>query len=296
MKKSVMFLFATTVMILSLAGVFASACNLQVSLVNQDPYTAVQGDTVKLLFQVSGVSNPECGGAVFKLDPGYAFSLTQNNSMRTLAGSAYTQNFNNDWQIPYTLSVNKDAPDGNAEVTAYYSAGSNTNIPEGFLSQTFNVSVQDSRANFEVYVKNYDAATNTLTFQILNVAKVNVKAVTIEIPSQNNIQIDGSNVNIVGDLDSNEYTTADFTATPTTGNITLKVSYTDQAGVRRSTQENVTYDGKYFAATNSSSQGSPIVTWIVVIVIIGLLIFWYVSRKNKKKKLLERRRALTEKK
>ena len=293
MKKSLVFtiLFAFLVVgIFSVSGVYAASnsCNLKVSMVNQDPATAVQGDTVKVLFQVSGVSNPDCKGAVFTLDPGYAFSFTQNDATRILSGSTYTQNYQNDWAIPYTLRVNPDAPDGNVQVQAFYSPGTNPNTT-GLLSNTFNISIQDSRADFEVYVKNYDATANTITFQILNIAKVDVKAVTVTIPEQNSLQIQGSNTNIIGDLDSNEYTTADFTGTPSNGNITLDLSYTDQAGVRRQTEKQVVYDSKFFQSSSSKSGGSAW-TWIIILVIIALLVYWYLKKKSKKKKLLEERK------
>ncbi len=290
MKKSVMFIFVAALMLISLVGVFASNCNLKVSLVNQDPYPAVQGDTVKLLFQVSGVQNPNCGGAIFRLDPGYSFSLQGDTGTKILSGSTYTQNYNNDWAIPYTLNVNKDAPDGIVQVEGYYSPGTSLNS-SGVLSQVFNVSIQDSRADFEVYVKNYDPLTNTFTLQILNIAKVNIKALTVEVPKQDNIQIKGSNVNIVGDLDSNEYTTADFDAVPSDGNITLKISYSDQANVRRTVEKTVVYDSKFFDG-QGKSKSSPVVTWIIVLVVVGLIVYWYLRRKKKKRLLAERRRNL----
>ncbi len=291
MKRSVIFLFAMAVFALSIGGVFATAnpCNLQVSLVNQDPYPAVQGDTVKLLFQVNGISNPDCNGAYFRLDPGYAFSLTQNNSVRTLQGSTYTQNYNNNWAIPYTLTVNGAAPDGEALVTAYYSPGSGAPSAEGFLSQVFNVSIQNSRASFEVYVQNYDPLTNDLTLEVLNTANVDAKAVTLQIPEQPNIQMKGSNVNIIGDLGSNEYTTADFSAIPVTGELNLTLSYTDLAGVRRSVNETVNYDSKFFQSTTSSSNSGSAVTWIVVAVVVILLGYWFYKRQKRKKALQERR-------
>jgi hypothetical protein len=294
MKKSIIFLFILGVFILSVGGGFAASisnsCSLQVSLVNQDPYPAVQGDTVKLLFQVSNVQNPDCNGAYFRLDPGYAFSLTQNDSVRILQGSTYTQNYNNNWAIPYTLNVNNGAPDGEASITAYYSPGSGSpTSSQGLLSQTFNVSIQNSRASFEVYVQNYDSLTNTLTFEILNTANVDAKAVTMEIPEQNNIQMKGSNVNIVGDLGSNEYTTADFSLVPTSGKINLTLSYTDIAGVRRSVNETVNYDSKFFQSTASNSNSGSAATWVVIVAIAILIGYWFYRRQKRKKALQERR-------
>ena len=277
--------------VLSLTGVLADACNLKISLVNQDPYPAVQGDSVKLLFQVSGVQNPECKGTIFRLDPEYSFSFADGVDADTkiLSGSTYAQSYKNDWLIPYTLKVNSGALDGDAEVQVYYASGVNTPATDMF-SQKFSVNIQDSRANFEVHVKNYDSTTRTLTFEILNVAKVDVKALTVEVPDQENVQIKGAKFNIVGDLDSNEYTTADFEAVPKDGNISIELSYTDKSNVRRTLNKQVLYESKYFQDRFSSKNGSSATTWIILLVIVVGLGYWYYRRKRNKKLMAERRK------
>ena len=82
MKKSQYYfsflLFALLVMSLALPCVSADLCNPAVSLINQDPYPAVPGEYVKLLFQISGVSNPECASTSVELKPSYPFSLDCN--------------------------------------------------------------------------------------------------------------------------------------------------------------------------------------------------------------------------
>jgi len=224
------------------------------------------------------------------LDPEYSFSFadSKDSILKVLSGSTYTQNYKTDWLIPYTLKVNDDALDGNQEVKVYYNSGASgtTNM----FSQALDINVQDSRADFEVHVKNYDYTTNTLTFEILNIAKVDVKALTVEVPDQENVKIKGAKFNIVGDLDSNSYTTADFEAIPKDGNMTLQISYTDKSNVRRSVEKQVMFESKYFENRASSQGGSSITIWIIVLVVIGLLVFWYLKRKKKKKLMAERRK------
>lgn len=296
MKKEFILAFLAIFVIfgnLSLAHADTSGCNLQVSLVNQDPNPAVQGDTVKLLFQVSGVQNSNCNGAIFELSPGYAFSLTQNNSVQTLQGSTFTQNYNSAWTIPYTLNVNPNAPDGDSQIQVYYAPGNNIlNFPASAFSQTFNVTVQDSRTSFDIFVSNYDSTTKTITFQILNTGKVDVKAVTIQVPEQKTLQVKGANTNIVGDIDSNSYTTADFLGTPSNGNITLQVSYSDQAGVRRTIEQNVTYDSVYFTNVPSQKGSSGTIILIFLLIIAVIVYFVYKSRKKKKRLAAERRNRI----
>ncbi len=294
MKNKFLLLFASAFFVLMIAGVFATSCNLAASLVNQDPYPAVQGDSVKLLFQINGVQDVSCNGATFKIDPGYAFSLQNgDNGIRTLSGSTYVQNYQNYWTIPITLNVNPAALDGNAQVNVLYKPGvAQPNDTSGFISQLFNVSIQNAHADFNVYVNNYDPTTKTITFQILNIAKFGVKAVAVTIPEQKNLQIKGADTNIVGDLDSNEYTTADFIGTPSNGSISLNISYTDPSGVRRYVEKNVTYNSEYFTGLPSQGGGSNVLGVLIVIIVIGLAIWYYIRRKRKKKKMEEMRRKI----
>lgn len=286
-KLFLSFIFSVVV----LTSLVSAACSLDVSLVNQDPYPAVQGDTVKVLFQVSGVEDSSCNGASFQLDPGYSFSLeAQDLGVKSLSGSTFTQGRKNEWVIPYTLEVNNEAFDGDAEVTVFYSPG--PYLGTSPISKKFNIRIQDSHADFEVSVKNYEPLTKIITFEILNIAKVDIQALTIEIPDQNNIEVKGSNRVIVGDLDSNEYTTADFEATPKNGELALKIQYTDQAGVRRNIEKSVFYDSKYFEGRAGTEAGSPVVTWIIILVIIGLIVLWFYKRQQKKKLIAERRKHL----
>ena len=45
----------------------AGICDLEVSLLNQDPYPAVPGDYVKLVFQIKDISGADCNDMTFKL-------------------------------------------------------------------------------------------------------------------------------------------------------------------------------------------------------------------------------------
>ena len=53
---------------------------------------------------------------------------------------------------------------------------------------------------------------NEITIEVLNIEASDIEALTIEIPKQDNIEVKGPNKIVVGDLDSNEYTTAEFEA------------------------------------------------------------------------------------
>ncbi len=271
----------------SLSFAVAEACNLQVGLLNQDPYPAVPGDYVKLVFQIDGVANPECGDVIFQLSQKYPISFDPGQSNEvTVTSGTYAKDHSSFLLAPFKVRLDSNALDGDNVIEVSYTNSKN-GAASSFQTKEFNLSVQDVRANFEVFVKDYDATTKQITFQILNTAKNNIYALAVNVPQQKSIIIKGSNTNIVGDLDAKDYTTTAFEATPSNGQITLNLSYTDTINVRRTVTETVPFDSTYFTgrvADQKTTSTGTIVTWIIVVLIIGFFVFKRYQKKKKSKK------------
>lgn len=267
-------------MIFTMTLVNAAACDLSVSLLNQDPYPAVPGDYVKIVFQVKGLDNPECGDVTFNLLQDYplVFDPTEK-STRTFQKVDYIKDYESNLLIPYKVRIDENALDGTNPIEV--SIQNRANPP---ISETFDLEVKDVRADFEVYVKNYNYQTHELELEILNIAKSDVEALSVEILKQENIEVKGPNRIIVGDLDSNEYTTADFEATPSEGEIKLLLTYSDTINTRRTIEKIVTFDSTYFTnrvADQSSTGIGTYILWGAVILLVG---WWIVGKFTKKKK------------
>jgi hypothetical protein len=286
MKKSGLFVGLFMVLsIFSLAGVLAAPCDLQVSMVNQDPLPAIPGEEVKLVFQVRGVENNECGTVNFELLEKYPISLSPDQeSMYTIQSGTFQKNYQSFFLAPFTVRLSNDALDGNNSIEVRYRHSNNV----GWVTKEFNLEVEDVRADFEVYVKNYEPATRTLTFEILNIAASDVQALTVEVEKQNNVEIKGASRNIVGDLDSNEYTTAEFEATPQEGEIVLKLSYSDSINERRVVEKTVMYEPEYFEGLVKDQKSSPVGTYIILLIIIALIVYYFYRRAKKKKAFREK--------
>jgi LPXTG-motif cell wall-anchored protein len=285
MKKGMMF-FITLAVFLSL-GLVSAACKLTPQLINQDPYPAIPGDYVKLVFQVTGIENPDCNQIIFKLVPDYPISFDPGVSSEIITqGGTYTGNYNSYVMVPYTVRVDPNAIDGNSSITLRYSASGSSNS----VDTKFNLNVQDVKSDFDVFIKNYDFTTDSLTLEILNIGKKDVEALTAELNrEQPNATIKGSNVNIIGSLSSNDYTTTDFEVSPNAGNINMIIFYNDVTGVRRSLNKTVYFDPSAFKDRKTSTgSGSPLGIIITILVIAGIAayIIYRRKKKNRKKKLL----------
>ena len=277
MKGCVMLLF---LLVFSITLVSAGPCDLTMSLLNQDPYPAVPGDYVKLVFQISGIDNPECGDITFSLKESYPVEFDPGeDGLREYNKVDYVKDYGSNLLIPFEIRIDENTLDGaNPIEVNFESAGS---AP---LSQTLYIEVDDVRADFEVYVKDYDFKTHELTLEVLNIREADVEALTLSIPKQSNIIIKGPNRLVVGDLDSNEYTTADFEATMRDGEITLDLIYSDTINIRRTTTKTVNFDSSYFINRKADQSTTSIITYIIWAVVIILLGWWIVRKFTKKKR------------
>ena len=133
----------------------------------------------------------------------------------------------------------------------------------------------------------YSSATRKITFEILNIADVDVEALTVEIPKQDNIEIKGANRNIVGDLDSNEYTNTEFEAIPESGEIKIRIFYTDSINERRVIDKTVLYEPEYFEDRLADQSTSKTSLYLVILVIVAAS-YWIYRKKKKAKKNLRK--------
>lgn len=285
MKKSVLGLLLV-LSIFSFAGVLAAGCDLDISLVNQDPYPAIPGEEAKVVFQIDGLESTECGNVRFEFIENYPVSLSPEQvNYYTIEAGTFTKDYQSFFLAPFKIRIAENALDGDTPLEVRYKYAGNSD----YVTEELNLEIDNILADFEVYVKDYDMTTRTINFEILNIAESDVEALTVEVIKQDNIIIKGSKVNIVGDLDSNEYTTADFEAIPQDGEITLKLSYSDSTNVRRVVEKAVTYESEYFEgriADEKPNKTGSYIFYAVVVLIIG----YFVYRRRKKKKAAKNRR------
>ena len=290
-KKKVIFSLFLIIIGLPIFASAATACNLDAELINQDPYPALSGGYVEVLFQISGIGSDCENGAIAELILDYPFSLDGRDSSRILKSSTYVgYGHSSYWNILYKIRIDPNAIEDDYEVELRYSDGNNL-YGGSYIFKKFNITVEDGRTDFELHVKDYKISDRNLVFEILNVGNQDIEALTVEIPQQDNIIVKGSNRNIVGDLDSNEYTTADFEAIPSEGEITINLIYTDSTNERRSVQKTVYYDPVYFVDSLDNTAPDRTATYVVAAVaIIAIAYFFfrrYKKKKQKKKKKFE---------
>jgi len=287
MKRGKIFLTLFLVLfVLNFSNTYASSsiCTITADLVNQDPYPAIAGDYVEVLFQLDGIGNSCTEGAVAHLVLDYPFSLDEGDSVRIIKSSTYAgDSHSSHWNLLYKIRIDPNALEGDYEVELRYKDGGDIS-QNAFVSKKFNITLEDGRTDFEIFIEDHKISSRNLVFEILNTGNQNIEALTVEIPKQDNIIVKGSNRNIVGDLDSNEFTTTDFEAIPYEGEINLILYYTDVTNERRMLEKTVYYDPSYFIDSLSNTAPSQTTNYIISAIVIILIVFFIVRKKRKNSK------------
>jgi hypothetical protein len=293
MKKSIMLFVFAGMVLFSLAFVKGAGpltnCAPSVELINQDPYPANPGEYVRVVFQISGLENPDCKKVTLTLKEDFPFSLEPGaTSSFEVAGKTYVRNFNSTALVPYKLLVDNDAVDGDNQIEAllqYEDAGGESIVQV----EQFNINVNGVGVDFDISVDDFDSTTDTLTFAILNVGEDDVQALTVGIPKQDNIVVKGNNLNIIGGLDAKDDTTFNYEAVPKDGEIELAISYTDSIDERREMMKKVYYDSSYFTDRKANAvqpkSAYYYLFWVLILILIVLWVRkWLKKRKERKKK------------
>jgi hypothetical protein len=281
MKKGfIIYLLVFLVLINFIQASDENTCNLNIELLNQDPYPATPGEYVKLVFQVDGLESPGCAKRIyFTLLEQYPIEFDAfSDPTHVIKGDTYINKFDSFYLATYKVRVSKDALDGSIPLEIIYKFEGSDSI----VAKDFDLEIKDISADFEIFV--YDYLNNRLSFEILNTGKADVNSLIFEIPSQEGIKIIGSNKQIVGDLDSNEYTSTDFNVqSMNLEELKVIIHYTDKIGVRRTLEKTVSYNSSYFEGRDENKRSIPWV-WIIIIAIIA----WYCYRRYKKNKKVKK--------
>mgnify|MGYP001613274551 CR=1 FL=1 len=292
MKKTFIYALVFAVM-LSLTGLASAAeqCNLNVSLLNQDPYPAIPGEYVKLVLSVDGLNNAECGDVYVELVNNFPISFDNGVKNTVILNSgAYVSDYQNYALIPFKVRVDENALNDEYELDVKFASNYKKGGNPSFITKKISLAVEDANTVFEISVKDYDYTKKTLTFEIINVGDQDVSALTVDLDDSDNFVSKGTTRAIVGGLDSNDDTSFSFIGIPKSGDIPLKISYNDPQNVRRYAAEKTSFDESLFIDKSLATTG-PNYGIYVVVIIIALIIFFVVRSSIRKRRKLEQMKS-----
>jgi hypothetical protein len=274
---------------------YPSSAVVQLKTLSYSPYPVSPGGYFDLWVNAQIVGN--VGDIQFKLDPQFPFSLDSNQTaLQDYGAPQYSPNI----LLHYVVRVDPNAVNGINKLYLDYQAYGN------WYTQELDIDVQNSQTSFDSVIQSISGSS--VSIGIANIGQNPANAVIVKIPQQSGFRAVGTNGQIVGNLQSGDYTlvnfniasTRSFTGTagsrPQTNSssfiqnsssnqLQFEIDYTDNIGIRRTVNMQLP-----LALTGNSSTGtftrnrSSWSVWYTVLIILGVLIILFILYKKLPKK------------
>jgi len=206
---------------------------IQITELRYEPYPVNPGEYFDIWIKANtGGSSRD---TTFELAPKFPFSLDENeNPIRKFGNVNTVVVFN------YKVRVSDDAVEGVNELDLKYNTDGNNN---SWVMKSFDIPIANAQTDFDLVIQ--ESSGTDVSLAIANIGKNTANSLIIRIPEQNSFAISGTNGQMVGNLNSGDYTIVSFGLTPIgrsdTGTLKVQLDYTDSIGKRRSLIKDVQF-------------------------------------------------------
>lgn len=266
--------------------------DLLVTQLRYEPFPVNPGEYFDLYIKAQQGSG-SAPNAVFELVPEFPFSIDSNEDVSREYGKLYSEPV----VLHYKVRVSPDAVEGTNEIKLKYNSGSSGSA---WVLKTFDIEVADAQTDFDLVVQ--DSTGSEVSLAIANTGKNPANSLIVRIPNQDGFKISGATGQMVGNLDSGDYSIVSFNlAQVGRSNNVLKVQmdYTDTIGVRRSVEKQVEFNfgssvgnltnfsrssgyNRNATTTSSTSLFANAWFWVVVVVVAGAVVYVVYRKKHMK--------------
>lgn len=187
-----------------------SGVGVKITLNDYDPSPAKPGKYVTLYLKAENSGGDELKDATFQLELQYPFSFRPGEDGKKYVGSIGAQE---SILLEYTVNVDKNALEGT--YTSYLRLCLDTNCTT-YARTPFEITVQPGgTSKIEVGLEDADVFSagtkGTATVHIINRGLLNTKFLIVELMSSADYEIISPSRIYIGELESDDYDTADFT-------------------------------------------------------------------------------------
>jgi hypothetical protein len=217
---------------------------IQVTSLKYEPYPANPGEYVDVWIKANIGSSSNYGK--FEVLNTFPFSVdSSENPIREY------DDFSGDVVMHYKVRVDKDAVEGTNQLKIkiysdkYSSSGS---------IYSMDIDVAEAQTDFDLVVQDY--TTSEISLAIANIGKTTANSMIVRIPEQEGYKVSGTNGQMIGNLESGDYTVTSFSLTQVgrnPGNLKVQIDYTDSIGVRRSVIKEVQFGSQSSSANVSGT-------------------------------------------
>lgn len=230
---------------------FPKYSGVQITQLKYDPYPVTPGEYFDIYIKVQAIGD-SVKDATFELTPEFPFSLDGNENPIRKYGSV-----SSDIVMKYKVRVDKDAVEGVNQLKLKYSINEEENY---WTTTQLDVQVDNSKTDFDLVIQ--DSTFSETSIAIANTGKNTANSLIVKIPEQQNFGVTGTNGQMVGNLDSGDYTVVSFSLAPTgmdsrsERNLTVELDYTDAIGERRSILKDIQVGPQTLSGLNMTGQSS----------------------------------------
>jgi hypothetical protein len=300
-------LIISSVSALEINRTYSTSSTIQVTSLKYEPSPVNPGDYFDIWISVKFLKNPD-SNVQFELLQTYPFSVDPNQS----ATKTYSTPVSSSILLNYKVRVDKNAVEDTNTLTLAYLFGGT------YYTADFPIQIEDAQTNFDAVIQ--DATSSEVSIAIANTGKNTANSVIVKIPSQDNFVATGTDGQMVGNLDSGDYSIVSFelskkmsqqipsttknTKTGTQGmsssqaeNLSFDIYYTDNIGVRRTvnmqlpvtiSNTNMSAIGGFGGMRGRTSYALWYVLLVIVIVLIIVFFILYKKFPEKTKNFLKK--------
>tara|TARA_Y100000310_G_scaffold307978_1_gene350627 strand:+ start:1239 stop:2105 length:867 start_codon:yes stop_codon:yes gene_type:complete len=196
---------------ISLVLPIALAQNVQVGLINQDPDPVNAGDVVEIKFKIENYWETTRDNVIIEIFPEFPFTLYSGSTKRNIGTLEGRQISSDSVIVDYLLKVDKDAVDGDHEINVAVNVG-NTYWE---YDDMFYIDVKKEKLNLKTYIRSSDiiiaGSKGSVSLELANAGGYNIEFLElILLPSTDYKLLSTSNYAYIGDLDSDDTESEEF--------------------------------------------------------------------------------------
>ena len=220
--------------------------DIQINSLKYEPYPANPGEYVDVWIKAKIGASVKY--ASFELIEEFPFSLDNDKE----AIKEYS-NFAGDIVMHYKVRIDKDAVEGTNDLKIEITSSKYSNTSSIYILE---IEVADAQTDFDMVVQ--DSTTSEISLAIANIGKNTANSMIVRIPEQESYKSTGTNGQMVGNLESGDYTIVTFSLTSVGRNagnpLIIQIDYTDSIGERRSVSKELDFNSGSFSPVNSTTQ------------------------------------------
>ena len=193
--------------------ILAEAPDIDVTLLNQDPDPAKQGEIVEVRFKIENIGTSTLEDVEIHVLPSYPFTLYSGTAIRKLGKLPASQTGADAIIIDYKLKVDERAIEGETELELSVKLGNQIFM---YDDNEFLIDIEEyDTPEIRVYLRETDIlqpnSKGTITIEIANVDEADIKFLQLTLlPSEDYKLISSSNYVYLGDVDSDDTESEEF--------------------------------------------------------------------------------------